>query len=72
VLEPRGVVVDQRCGQRDPLEPYDLAYATSTAPLALREWLEILDEPHDYSSDELDQLIEWPGKLLLLNRDTPG
>jgi len=54
------------------LEPYDIAYAESRDPLRLRDWLEILDEPADYPSEELDQLVTRPGKLLLLHHRTPG
>jgi hypothetical protein len=59
-------------GASDTLEPYDIAYAESRDPLRLRDWLEILDEPADYSSEELDRLVTRPGKLLLLHDRTPG
>jgi hypothetical protein len=56
----------------DTLQPYDIAYAESRDPLRLRDWLEILSEPADYPSQELDQLVTRPGKLFLLHDRTPG
>ncbi|MHB8694849.1 MAG: hypothetical protein ACYDHH_26755 [Solirubrobacteraceae bacterium] len=53
-------------------EPFDIAYAESSDPIPLRDWLELLDEPADYPEETLNAPVTRPGKLFLLSSQTPS